>query len=68
MNDSRARREARDHGIEVVDIPAFLLACKMSGFLAQEEVTEIVKDLQEKDWYGFRRDMLALLLEKPLSS
>ena len=62
MNDSRARREAIQRGIRVVDIPAFLLTCKLSGFLDRAQIAETVRDLQERDRYGFRADVLARLL------
>ena len=62
MNDNRARREAVQSGVQVVDIPAFLLACKLSGFLDRAQTAETIRDLQEKDRYGFRADVLARLL------
>lgn len=63
ISDNRARREAVRHGIHTVDIPAFLLACKVSGFLDRDQVTRTIRALQEKDWYGFRQDVLASLIE-----
>lgn len=63
MNDNRARRQAQLSGIQAVNIPAFLLACKLSGFLSRDRIAEVVRDLQEKDHYGFRADVLALLLD-----
>jgi predicted nucleic acid-binding protein len=62
MNDNRARHEAVQCGVQVVNIPAFLLACKLSGFLEQDQITAVVRALQEKDRYGFRADVLARLL------
>lgn len=62
MNDNRARREAIQSGVEVVDIPAFLLACKLSGLLDRGQTAATVRDLQTKDRYGFRADVLARLL------
>lgn len=62
MNDNRARRVAIQCGVQVMDIPAFLLACKLSGLLDRNQMAETVRALQEKDHYGFRADVLARLL------
>lgn len=62
MNDNRARRRAVQLGLEVVNIPAFLLACKLSRFLDREQIADTVRALQEKDHYGFRADVLAQLI------
>ena len=62
MNDNRARRQAVQLGLQVVNVPAFLLACKLSRFLDRDQITELVRALQEKDRYGFRADVLAQLL------
>lgn len=62
MNDNQARRQALHSGVQAVNIPAFLLACKLSSFLNREKIAEVIRDLQEKDRYGFRADVLTLLL------
>ena len=62
MNDNQARIRATRLELDVVSIPTFLLACKQTGFLGREEVAEIVRALQQKDRYGFRREVLDLLL------
>jgi predicted nucleic acid-binding protein len=62
MNDNRARHQATNYGVHAVNIPAFLLACKMTGLLDPQEMARVIADLQEKDYYGFRRDVLNLLL------
>lgn len=62
MNDNRARREAVQRDVQVVDIPAFLLACRLSGVLDATQTAEVVRDLQQRDRYGFRADVLARLL------
>ncbi len=61
-NDRQVRRLATGHGVTVVNIPAFLLACKIAGLLGRAELREITDALREKDYYGFRRDVLDLLL------
>jgi predicted nucleic acid-binding protein len=63
MNDGRARREAAQLGVQVVNIPAFLLACKISSFLDRDQIAKTVRDLQEKDWYGFSQEVLTGLME-----
>lgn len=63
MNDNRARRRAVELGLQVVNVPAFLLACKLSGFLDRHQTADLVRALQEKDHYGFRADVLAELLK-----
>jgi predicted nucleic acid-binding protein len=62
MNDLKAQRVAQRLGINTVDIPAFLLSCKLSGFSDQKQIRELVAALQEKDRYGFRRQTLDRLL------
>lgn len=62
MNDSQARRAAHRIGVATVDIPAFLLSCKESGFAGQEEIRDLIRALQEQDHYGFRKEILDLLL------
>ena len=62
MNDNKARRFARSLGVTVVNIPAFLLACKMAGLVSREQMTEIVQDLKDKDFYGFKSEIRDLLL------
>jgi predicted nucleic acid-binding protein len=61
-NDSLARQAAGRLGVEAVDIPAFLLSCKLTGFLDGDGIREIVRELREKDHYGFRKEILDRLL------
>jgi predicted nucleic acid-binding protein len=62
MSDNQAKFWATRLGLDVVSIPTFLQACKKTGFLEREEMAVIVRALQEKDRYGFRRGVLDLLL------
>ncbi len=62
INDNRARRIASSYGIQVVNIPAFLLACRLAGLLDRDSIARLIADLQARDHYGFRQDVLALLL------
>lgn len=61
-NDNQARLFAARAGVQVVNIPAFLLACKRSGILSRDEVAELVKALEARDRYSFREDVRVLLL------
>ncbi|MES1241407.1 MAG: hypothetical protein ABUT39_07295 [Acidobacteriota bacterium] len=61
-NDNLARQAAGRLGVEAIDIPAFLLSCKLTGFLDAEGLQKIVRDLREKDHYGFRKEILDRLL------
>jgi predicted nucleic acid-binding protein len=61
-NDNLARRFAASLGIAVVNIPAFLLACKEEGLLGRDQVAQIVEDLRAKDYYEFKAEVRELLL------
>ena len=62
MNDNKARAQASGLGLQVVNVPAFLLACKLSGLADRSRLAELIRSLQEKDHYGFRTDVLDRLL------
>ena len=62
MNDNQARRVATRLGLEVLNIPTFLSACKISGFTSRDEISSLISALEERDHYGFRRDVRDLLL------
>jgi len=61
-NDNRARQAAAALGLKVFNVPTFLLACKMAGLTDREQMAEIVRGLEERDRYGFRKDIRELLL------
>jgi len=63
MSDNQARRVARAQGIRVLNIPAFLLACKVAGLIEREEMAQIIRDLKEKDYYEFKREVREVLLK-----
>lgn len=63
MSDNQARRVARAQGIRVLNIPAFLLACKMSGLIEREEMAQTIRDLKEKDYYKFKQEVREALLK-----
>ena len=56
INDKKARTIARRNSIKVLNIPAFLIACKNTGFLDKKEISDIINDLKEKDYYEFNKD------------
>lgn len=62
MSDNIARSFAQSLGIIVVNVPAFLLACKISGLIDIEEMAQIVDDLKSKDYYEFKNKVRQLLL------
>jgi predicted nucleic acid-binding protein len=63
MNDNKARRVAQSLGVTVINIPAFLMACKMAGLVSPPEMSSIIKDLKTKDYYAFKPEVRDLLLE-----
>ncbi len=62
MNDRKATKFAESRGITVMDIPIFLLHCKTSNHLSNKELTQIIKDLKEKDYYEFAEEVKEKLL------
>jgi len=62
MSDNTARRLAQAQGIEVANIPAFLLACKMAGLVESEEMAQIIEDLKVKDYFEFKAGVRNQLL------
>jgi predicted nucleic acid-binding protein len=54
MSDNKARRITKGKGINVINIPAFLLACKLAALLSKEEIKQIIQDLKQKDYYEFK--------------
>lgn len=62
ISDKKALRVAKNHGVAVINIPAFLLACKTTAFLNSEEISHIIKDLKNEDYYEFSDDEKKRLL------
>ena len=61
-SDNQARRFAQSAGVTVVNIPAFLLACKLAGLVGPEQIAQIIQDLKEQDYYQFKSNICKLLL------
>lgn len=62
MSDNKARQFAQSLGVAVVNIPAFLLACKLSGLVNPSQMADIIQALKDKDFYEFRADVRRELL------
>ncbi len=58
INDKKARQIATSSGISVLNISAFLLACKQSNYLDNDEISKIIVDLKEKDYFEFSKNDL----------
>ena len=56
ISDNKARKIASENKIAVLNIPAFLLACKETGILDRGDITTIIRELKEKDYYEFSED------------
>jgi len=62
ISDKKALGIAKAKGITVLNIPAFLLACKNTSFLSTENISQIIKELKEKDYYEFSNEERKQLL------
>ncbi len=62
ISDKKALGVAKKSRITVLNIPAFLLACKNTSFLSIEDISRIVKDLKQKDYYEFSKEERERLL------
>ena len=62
MSDRRAGHYARRRNIDVVNIPAFLLAYRRSGLASLKTIQKLIDTLKEKDHYGFSKAVLEQLL------
>lgn len=56
MSDNKARKIANKNNIAVLNIPAFLLACKEIGILGSDDIAIIIRDLKDKDYYEFSKE------------
>ena len=61
INDRKARLVAMSTGISVLNISGFLLACKMSDFINSDEMSRIIDELKEKDYFEFSKYDLEIL-------
>jgi predicted nucleic acid-binding protein len=56
ISDNKAREIASKNKIAVLNIPAFLLACKEAGILDRGNIATIIRELKEKDYYEFSEE------------
>jgi len=56
ISDNKAREIANKNNIAVLNISAFLLACKETGILDRGNIATIIRDLKEKDYYEFSKE------------
>lgn len=63
IDDKYARNFAKNNNIKVISIPAFLLRSKTKNILSLEEIKQIIKDLKEKDYYEFSKEIKDLLVK-----
>jgi predicted nucleic acid-binding protein len=63
ISDNTDRQFARSLGLTVVNIPAFLLACKVAGLVSAEQMVQIVQDLKDKDFYELKSEIRDALLK-----
>lgn len=56
ISDNRAREMTSKNKIAVLNIPAFLLACKETGILDRGNIATIIRELKEKDYYEFSEE------------
>ena len=56
ISDNKAREIAKKNNIAVLNISAFLLACKDVGLLSSEDIAIIIQDLKDKDFYEFSKE------------
>lgn len=52
-SDKKVLEISRRNQIAVLNIPAFLLACKNTGFLSKQDISLLIDDLKQKDYYEF---------------
>jgi len=63
-NDVKATRIAVSHNIKVLNISSFLLLCKRNKFLELSDITKIINDLKNKDFYEFGEEEVEVLLRE----
>ncbi|OGJ20581.1 hypothetical protein A3K73_05355 [Candidatus Pacearchaeota archaeon RBG_13_36_9] len=63
MDDREAGKLAKSKGVIVMEIPTFLLYCKVGNLLSKEELKKIIEELKEKDYYEFTEEIKEMLLE-----
>ncbi len=62
ISDRHARQIAMDKKLKAISIPTFLLWYKRERKISVEEIKGIIKDLREKDFYAFSKEVEEELL------
>ncbi len=62
ISDRHARQIARDKKLTAISISTFLLRYKRKRKISMEEIKGIIKDLREKDFYVFSKEVEGELL------
>lgn len=62
ISDNKAREIANKNNIAVLNISAFLLACKDVELLNSEDIATIIHDLKDKDYYEFSEEERSRLI------
>jgi predicted nucleic acid-binding protein len=62
ISDNKARKIANKNNIAVLNISAFLLACKDVGLLNSADIATIIHDLKDKDYYEFSEEERSRLI------
>ena len=57
IEDRKAERVAEEEGVVVFNIPILLLTLKEKGVLDRSEIAQIIKDLRDKDFYQFKKEI-----------
>lgn len=63
IDDRSARSVAKSEGVTTATLPEFLLDCKDAHSLSKEDILTIVRLLEEKDSYKFKREILVRLTD-----
>ncbi|MEK6984507.1 MAG: hypothetical protein AABX33_08080 [Nanoarchaeota archaeon] len=63
IDDRAARDFAKENHVKVVSVPAFLMECKNKNIISSKEMKQIIKDLKEKDYYEFTKEIEKLFFE-----
>ncbi len=63
IDDQRARTIAKEKGLKVTSMPAFLIFCKQKNLISSNEIKEIIEQRKQKDNYELSEETKKLILE-----
>lgn len=64
MNDKKAGKVAKRNELKPTNILGFLLSLKEKNFIKVERLEKIIPNLEEKDYYQFKKEIKRKLLSK----